>query len=105
MAPRHRELFLLQQLKGVRGRKVRFGEAPKPAGEARAPPKPPSRYFPFPLYQRSSCAAGVAEQGYLVSEMLFAVVHTHPDSVLALRIVFSICLAIRAAERVLYFPN
>jgi hypothetical protein len=31
MAPRHRELFLLRQLKGVRGRKVRFGEAPKPA--------------------------------------------------------------------------
>jgi hypothetical protein len=40
------------------------------------------------------CSAGIAEEDYLVSEMLIAVARTHADSVLPLRIFFSICLAL-----------
>jgi hypothetical protein len=43
-----------------------------------------------PLY----CAADIADEGYLMSEVLIAVARTHADSVLPLRIFFSICLAL-----------
>jgi len=40
------------------------------------------------------CAAGATGRRCLVSEMLIAVARTHADSVLPLRIFFSICLAL-----------
>jgi hypothetical protein len=46
------------------------------------------------MYQQLYCAAGATGRRCLVSEMLIAVARTHADSVLPLRIFFSICLAL-----------